>query len=56
MNVQLKNVNLVLNTLNEDIKKINIKLKNLIDNNKIKTENINLNINTLKRGLRYKIG
>ena len=45
--MQLKNVNLVLNTLNEDIKKINIKLNNLLDNNKIKTDNINLNINTL---------
>ena len=41
MNIQLKNINLVLNTLNEDIKKINIKLNNLLDNNKIKNENIN---------------
>ena len=49
MNMQLKNVNLVLSTLNEGTKKINIKLKNLIDNNKIKNENINLNINNVKK-------
>ena len=49
VNIQLKNVNLVLNTLNEDIKKINIKLNNLLNNNKIKTENINLNINNVQK-------
>ena len=53
-NVQLKNVNLVLNTLNEDIKKINIKLKNLTNNNKIKNENINLNINNMQKGAEIK--
>ena len=49
VNIQLKNVNLLLNTLNEDIKKINDKLNNLINtnyeiknlNNEIKIENIN---------------
>ena len=50
MKIQLKNVNLVLNTLNEDIKKINIKLNNLLINNKIKNENINLNINNVQKG------
>ena len=49
MNMQLKNVNLVLNTLNEDIKKINDKLNNLLNNNKIKNENINLNINNVQK-------
>ena len=49
VNIQLKNVNLLLNTLNEDIKKINIKLQNLLNNNKIKNENINLNINNVKK-------
>ena len=32
VNIQLKNVNLVINTLNEDIKKIKEKLDNLINN------------------------
>jgi len=44
VNLQLKNVNIVLNTLNDDIKKINDKLNNLINTNyeiKIKNENIN---------------
>ena len=49
MKIQLKNVNLVLNTLNEDIKKINDKLNNLLNNNKIKNENINLNINNVQK-------
>ena len=49
VNIQLKNVNLLLNTLNEDIKKINIKLQNLLNNNKIKNENINLNINNIQK-------
>ena len=49
MNMQIKNVNLVLNTLNEDIKKINDKLNNLLNNNKIKNENINLNINNVQK-------
>ena len=44
MNMQLRNVNLVLNTLNEDIKKINIKLNNLLDNNKIKNDRSKSNI------------
>ena len=41
VNLQLKNVNIVLNTLNEDIKKINDKLNNLINinNNEIKIQN-----------------
>ena len=43
MNNQLKNVNLILNTLNEDFKKINKKLNDLLNNNKIKNENINNN-------------
>jgi len=44
VNLQLKNVNIVLNTLNEDIKKINDKLNNLINiNNEIKIENENIN-------------
>ena len=47
VNIQLKSVNVLLNTLNEDIKKINEKLNNLLNNNKIKNENINLNINLL---------
>ena len=34
MNNQLKNINLVLNTLNEDIKKIKEKVKNLLNENK----------------------
>ena len=46
VNIQLKNVNLLLNALNEDIKKINEKLnyeiKNNI-NNEIKIENQNIN-------------
>ena len=42
VNLQLKNVNIVLNTLNEDIKKINDKLNNLINiNNEIKIKNEN---------------
>jgi len=32
VNIQLKNVNMVINTLNKDIKKINEKLDNLINN------------------------
>ena len=54
VNIQLKNVNLLLNTLNEDIKKINIKLQNLLNNNKIKNENINLNINNMQKGAEIK--
>ena len=42
LNIQLKSVNLILNTLiNEDIKKINEKLNNILHNNEIKNENIN---------------
>ena len=41
VNIQLKNVNLVLNALNEDIKKINEKLNNLLNNNEIKNKNMN---------------
>ena len=40
VNIQLKNVNIVLNSLNEDIKKINDKLNNLLNiNNEIKNFN-----------------
>ena len=44
VNLQLKNVNIVLNTLNEDIKNINNKLNNLINiNNEINIKNENIN-------------
>ena len=39
MNNQLKNINLILNTLNEDIKKLNEKFNNLLNNNEIKNIN-----------------
>ena len=39
VNIQLKNVNIVLNTLNNDIKKINEKLNSLLNNNEIKNIN-----------------
>ena len=39
MNNQLKNINLVLTTLNEDFKKINDKFNNLLNNNEIKNIN-----------------
>jgi len=42
VNLQLKNVNILLNTLNDDIKNINDKLNNLINiNNEIKIKNEN---------------
>ena len=37
LNSQLKNINVVLNTINEDIKKNNVKIKNLLN------DNININ-------------
>ena len=39
MNNHLKNINLILNTLNEDIKKLNEKFNNLLNNNEIKNIN-----------------
>ena len=36
VNAQLKGVNIILNTLNEDIKKIKEKVVGLLDENKIK--------------------
>jgi len=39
INNQLKNINLILNTLNEDIKKLNEKFNNLLNNNEIKNIN-----------------
>ena len=33
INIQLKNINVILNTINEDINKANIKLQNLLGNN-----------------------
>jgi len=42
ISIQLKNINLVINTLNDDIKKINEKMNDLLNNNKeIKNDNIN---------------
>ena len=35
VNIQLKNITVLLNSLNEDIKKINDKLKNLLNENKV---------------------
>ena len=53
MNLQLKNINIILNTINEDIKKNNEKLKNIFNDNIIKIENKNItkdliDINTYK--------
>ena len=42
INIQLKNINLIINSLNDDIKK-NRWTNNLLNNNIIKTENINNN-------------
>ena len=42
MNIQLKNINIILNTINEDIKKNNEKLKNILNDNIIKIENKNI--------------
>ena len=41
VNIQLKNINLILNTINEDIKKNNQKLKNLLNDIVIVKTNIN---------------
>ena len=41
LNSQLKNINLVLNTINEDIKKNNAKIKNLLNDNININESIN---------------
>ena len=55
LNAQLKSVNLILNTLNEDINKINKKLKNLLSestiienkfNKELKVDKINNNFIT----------
>ena len=45
LNIQLKNVNLVLNTLNEDINKINQKLKNLLNENILNINKFNKKLN-----------
>jgi len=45
LNIQLKNVNLVLNTLNEDINKINQKLKNLLNENILNINKFNKELN-----------
>ena len=42
VNIQLKNIIVVLNNINEDIKKNNEKLKNLINEHKIKNEFLNI--------------
>ena len=44
VNIQLKNITVVLNNINEDIKKNNEKLKNLINEHKIKNEFLNKNL------------
>ena len=41
LNSQLKNINVVLNTINEDIKKNNIKIKNLLNDNININESVN---------------
>ena len=38
INIQLKNINLIINTLNEDIKIITEKMNNILNNNIIKNE------------------
>ena len=43
INIQLKNINLIINSLNADIKKINEKMNDLLNNNKEKNDNINNN-------------
>ena len=44
MNLQLKNINVILNNINDDIKKNNVRLENLIDNIIVKDVNKNKNI------------
>ena len=41
LNSQLKNINALLNTINEDIKKNNVKIKNLLNDNINISESIN---------------
>jgi len=43
INIQLKNINLIINSLNDDIKKINEKMNDLLNNNIIINDNINNN-------------